>query len=144
MDNLPSTSRSFSCQLDNQIDNYLRQWQSDFNDILLQPSINEDRSHKLDQVIPSKLIISSLFDIPLPELKIPTSAREKANRYAEQQLNRNYAIELDPNEKLGDFHLRVPQMAIEVQFNMISIDLSTNVSYLSIHSNWTHFKNRQF
>lgn len=133
MDNLPSTIESFSCQFDDQIDDILAKWQNDFDDISIRSSIRDDRSSKIDQPISTKLNISGLFDIPLVESQFPTSVREKANREAEKQLNRSYAVELNPNEKLGDFRLRVPQMAIEVNLTKLR-SLFFRRIYLSYYS----------
>lgn len=117
MDNLPSSITSFSLNFDEQIDRLLQEWKPDFEDILLQPSSKSQQSSQINAPIPSKLQIGGLFDIPLPSLKFQSAGQEQANRYAEQQLNRTYAVELNPNEKLGDFRLRVPDMAIEVQIS---------------------------
>ena len=115
MDNLPSSITSFALNFDEQIDRLLQAWKPDFDDILLQPSLKSQQPSQINAPIPSKLQIGGLFDIPLPSLKFQSAGQEQANRFAEQQLNRTYAVELNPNEKLGDFRLRVPEMAIEVQ-----------------------------
>ena len=111
---LPSTITSFRPNFDNQIDQYLQTWKSDLDDIFLQSSFNQQQSSAIDTPLPSKLRLGGLFDIPLPELKFHPTIKD-VNKAAEQQLNRSYAIELNPNEKLGDFRLRVPDMAIEVK-----------------------------
>lgn len=110
---LPSTITSFKPNYDNQIDKYLQKWKTDLDDILLQSTSNPQQSSFIDAPIPSKVRLGGLFDIPLPELKFHSSTKD-INKTAEQQLNRSYAIELNPNEKLGDFRLRVPDMAIQV------------------------------
>ena len=114
MDNLPSSMSSFPLAFDNQIETFLAQWKTDLDDLVLQPTLNQQATAIVDAPIPSKIRLAGLFDIPLPELRFQSSAMKEANRFAEQQLNRTYAIELNPNEKLGDFRLRVPDMAIEV------------------------------
>lgn len=141
MDDLPSTTTSFQLNFDQQIDQHLRNWQRDFDDLLLQPSSKSETSTKNLDEIPSKIRLAGLFDIPLPELKFQPAIVEQANRYAEQQLNRTYAVELNPNEKLGDFRLRVPQMAIEVcgskfqmNFLFLTFFLSLSLSIRSIFS----------
>jgi hypothetical protein len=111
---LPSKITSFKPNFDNQIDQYLQKWKTDLDDISLQSTFTQQQSSAIDAPIPSKLRFGGLFDIPLPELKFHSASKE-ANKTAEQQLNRAYAIELNPNEKLGDFRLRVPDMAIEVR-----------------------------
>ncbi len=78
---------------------------------------NQQQSSIIDAPIPSKVRLGGLFDIPLPELKFHPAIKD-INKTAEQQLNRSYAIELNPNEKLGDFRLRVPDMAIQVKSNL--------------------------
>jgi hypothetical protein len=110
---LPSTINSFKPNFDNQIEKYLQIWKSDLDDLILQPTFNQQQSSVIDAPIPSKIRLGGLFDIPLPELKFHSSIKD-VNKTAEQQLNRSYAIELNPNEKLGDFRLRVPDMAIQV------------------------------
>jgi hypothetical protein len=110
---LPSTIDSFKPNFDNKIENYLQKWKIDLDDLILQPSFNQQQSSVIDAPIPSKIRLGGLFDIPLPELKFHSSIND-VNKTAEQQLNRSYAIELNPNEKLGDFRLRVPDMAIQV------------------------------
>jgi len=110
---LPSTIDSFKLNFDNKIENYLQKWKIDLDDLILQPSFNQQQSSVIDAPIPSKIRLGGLFDIPLPELKFHSSIKD-VNKTAEQQLNRSYAIELNPNEKLGDFRLRVPDMAIQV------------------------------
>lgn len=110
---LPSTTTSFKLNFNNESDAFLQNWKSDLDDICLQSTFSQKQSSMIDTPIPSKLHLTGLFDIPLPELKF--QARSTAiNKAAEQQVNRTYAIELNPNEKLGDFRLRVPDMAIEV------------------------------
>jgi hypothetical protein len=111
---LPSTITSFKPNFDHQIDKYLHQWKTDLDDIILQSTVNQQQSSAIDAPIPSKIRLGGLFDIPLPELKFHSSTKN-VNQIAEQQLNRSYAIELNPNEKLGDFRLRVPDMAIQVK-----------------------------
>jgi hypothetical protein len=123
MNDLSSSIDSFQLNFDVYIDSFLEQWQSELDDITLQSSMNSLISSKIDQPIPAKVQIGGLFDIPLPELKFHSNVNDQANRYAEQQLNRSYAIELNPNEKLGDFRLRVPDMAIQVDTNVY---VSTN------------------
>lgn len=130
MEDLPSTSTSIQLTSDRQIDQYLRQWQRDFDDLLLQPSSSSQTTSKHDDDIPAKIRLAGLFDIPLPELKFQPVLTEQANRYAEQQLNRTYAIELNPNEKLGDFRLRVPHMAIEVCFLLAKDWIGTHLFLL--------------
>jgi hypothetical protein len=110
---LPSTITSFKPNFDNQIEQFLHKWKSDLDDIILQPTSNQQQSSLIDAPIPSKIRLGGLFDIPLPELKFRSSIKD-VNKIAEQQLNHSYAIELNPNEKLGDFRLRVPDMAIQV------------------------------
>jgi len=110
---LPSTITSFKPNFDNQIEQFLHKWKSDLDDIILQPTANQQQSSLIDAPIPSKIRLGGLFDIPLPELKFRSSIKD-VNKIAEQQLNHSYAIELNPNEKLGDFRLRVPDMAIQV------------------------------
>jgi hypothetical protein len=111
---LPSTITSFKPNFDNQIDKYLQKWKIDLDDITLQSTLNQQQSSAIDAPIPSKIRLGGLFDIPLPDLKFHSTLKD-ANKTAEQQLNRTYAIELNPNEKLGDFRLRVPDMAIQVK-----------------------------
>ncbi len=118
---LPSSLQSFKPSFDDQIENYLHQWKSDLDDIVLQPTANQQQSSAIDAPLPSKIRLGGLFDIPLPELKFHPTIKD-INKAAEQQLNRSYAIELNPNEKLGDFRLRVPDMAIEV-FSYLSLFL---------------------
>lgn len=113
---LPSTITSFKPNFDNQIDKYLHKWKIDLDDINLESTINQQQSSIIDAPIPSKVRLGGLFDIPLPELKFHPAIKD-INKTAEQQLNRSYAIELNPNEKLGDFRLRVPDMAIQVKSN---------------------------
>ena len=120
MDNLPSSMSSFPLTFDNQIETFLQQWTTDLDDLVLQPTLNQQATSIVDAPIPSKIRLAGLFDIPLPELKFQPSAMKEANRFAEQQLNRTYAIELNPNEKLGDFRLRVPDMAIDVPVHVHS------------------------
>ncbi len=110
---LPSTINLFKPNFDNQIESFLHKWKSDLDDINLQPTFNQQQSSIIDTPIPSKIRLGGLFDIPLPELKFQSTIKD-VNKTAEQQLNRTYAIELNPNEKLGDFRLRVPDMAIQV------------------------------
>jgi hypothetical protein len=110
---LPSTMTSFKPNYDRQVETFLDKWKLDLDDLILQPSLNQQQSSAIDALIPSKLRLGGLFDIPLPELKFQSSTKN-VNTIAEQQLNRSYAIELNPNEKLGDFRLRVPDMAIQV------------------------------
>ena len=130
---LPSAINSFQGNFDHQIDSYLQQWQNDLDDIALQSTINQSQSSSaVDAPLPSKIrLASGLFDIPLPQLRFH-SATKDINTTAEQQLNRSYAIELNPNEKLGDFRLRVPNMAIEVNVNLVH--LSFALSFRSIVS----------
>ncbi len=116
---LPSTITSFKPNFDNQIDKHLQKWKTDLDDIILQSTLNQQQSSAIDAPIPSKVRLAGLFDIPLPELKFQPTLNE-ANKIAEQQLNRSYAIELNPNEKLGDFRLRVPDMAIQVKSHFTS------------------------
>ena len=115
---LPSTITSFRPVFDNKLETFLHEWKSDLDDIILQPSLNEPQSSAIDAPIPSKLRLGGLFDIPLPESKFQSNIKD-VNGTTEEQFNRTYAIELNPNEKLGDFRLRVPNMAIQV-----TIDLS--------------------
>jgi hypothetical protein len=110
---LPSTITSFKPNFDNQIEKYLHKWETDLDDLILQSTFNQQQSSVIDAPLPSKVRLSGLFDIPLPELKFHSSIKD-FNKTAEEQLNRTYAIELNPNEKLGDFRLRVPDMAIQV------------------------------
>lgn len=111
---LPSSITSFEMNSDQQIDRYLERWQNDLDDLTLQSTINQQQSSAIVHgSIQSKIRLAGLFDIPLPQLKYHPAIKE-INKVAEQQLNRSYAIELNPNEKLGDFRLRVPDMAIEV------------------------------
>lgn len=110
---LPSTITSFKPNFDTQYETYLHKWKADLDDIHLQSTTNQQQSSMIDAPIPSKLRLGGLFDIPLPELKFKSTSKD-VNKTAEQQLNRSYAIELNPNEKLGDFRLRVPDMAIQV------------------------------
>jgi hypothetical protein len=128
---LPSTMTSFKPNYDNQIDKYLQKWKTDLDDILLQSTSNPQQSSFIDAPIPSKVRLGGLFDIPLPELKFHSSTKD-INKTAEQQLNRSYAIELNPNEKLGDFRLRVPDMAIQVY--SIYFFFSSNFFYYFIVS----------
>jgi len=111
---LPSTITSFKPNFDTQIDKYLSKWQTDLDDLVLQSTTAEQQASIHDAPLPAKLRLAGLFDIPLPELKCHPSIND-INKKAEQQLNRSYAIELNPNEKLGDFRLRVPDMAIQVE-----------------------------
>ena len=114
---LPSSITSFAANSDQQIDRYLEKWQNDLDDITLQSTITQQQSSAIfDASIKSKIRLAGLFDVPLPQLKFHPTINE-INKAAEQQLNRSYAIELNPNEKLGDFRLRVPEMAIEVNEN---------------------------
>ncbi|CAF1072155.1 unnamed protein product [Rotaria sordida] len=115
---LSSTIISFKPNIDNQYETFLHKWKSDLDDINLQSTFNQQQqSSIMDAPIPSKLRLGSLFDIPLPELKFRSTTKD-INKTAEQQLNRSYAIELNPNEKLGDFRLRVPDMAIQYPFEL--------------------------
>ena len=130
---LPSKITSFKPNFDNQIDQYLQKWKTDLDDINLQSTLTQQQSSAIDAPIPSKLRLGGLFDIPLPELKFHPALKE-ANKTAEQQLNRTYAIELNPNEKLGDFRLRVPDMAIQVKSTSFSFELISMICF-SIHLN---------
>ncbi|CAF3908968.1 unnamed protein product, partial [Rotaria sp. Silwood2] len=114
---LPSTTISFNPNFDNQYETFLHKWKSDLDDINLQSTLNQQQSSIIDTPIPSKLRLGGLFDIPLPDLKFRSTMKD-VNKTAEQQLNRSYAIELNPNEKLGDFRLRVPDMAIQYPFEL--------------------------
>ncbi|CAF1384362.1 unnamed protein product, partial [Adineta steineri] len=115
---LPSTKiTSFKPNYDSQIDTYINKWKFDLDDIVLQSTVNQQKSSAIDAPIPTKLRLGGLFDIPLPELKFQSTTKD-VNKFAEQQINRSYAIELNPNEKLGDFRLRVPDMAIEYPFEL--------------------------
>ncbi|CAF0719337.1 unnamed protein product [Rotaria sp. Silwood1] len=115
---LPSKTTSFKPNFDKQYETFLHQWKSDLDDINLQSTFNQQQqSSIIDAPIPAKLRLGGLFDIPLPELKFRSTMKD-INKTAEQQLNRSYAIELNPNEKLGDFRLRVPHMAIQYPFEL--------------------------
>ena len=110
---LPSSITSFKATHDHQIEAFLQKWKTDLDDITLQSSMDQHSSSIIDAPMPTKLRSTGLFDIPLPELRFRSTNRD-VNRTAEQHLNRTYAIELNPNEKLGDFRLRVPDPAIQV------------------------------
>ncbi|CAF2047691.1 unnamed protein product [Rotaria magnacalcarata] len=114
---LSSVTTSFKPNFDNQIETFLQKWKSNLDDINLQSTSNQQQSTIIDAPIPAKLRLGGLFDIPLPELKFKSTMKD-INKTAEQQLNRSYAIELNPSEKLGDFRLRVPDMAIEYPFEL--------------------------
>ncbi|CAF3357942.1 unnamed protein product [Rotaria sp. Silwood1] len=115
---LPSKTTSFKPNFDKQYETFLHQWKSDLDDINLQSTFNQQQqSSIIDAPIPVKLRLGGLFDIQLPELKFRSTMKD-INKTAEQQLNRSYAIELNPNEKLGDFRLRVPHMAIQYPFEL--------------------------
>jgi hypothetical protein len=130
---LPSSMTSFKPNFDNQLDAFLHQWKPELDDIILQPTVNQEHSSYIDAPISSKIRLGGLFDIPLPELKFQSSVKD-VNKTAEQQLNRSYAIELNPNEKLGDFRLRVPDMAIQVE--LYSFIFILNFLFIrSIHLN---------
>jgi hypothetical protein len=140
---LPSTISLFKPNFDNQIDTFLQKWKTDLDDINLQPVFNQQQSSVIDAPIPSKLRLGGLFDIPLPALKFQSTTID-VHKTAEQQLNRTYAIELNPNEKLGDFRLRVPDMAIQVLIILFAlIDVlfffsivSVRIRYISKTSNF--------
>ncbi|CAF5033103.1 unnamed protein product, partial [Rotaria socialis] len=107
---LSSATTSFKPNFDNRIESFLQKWKPNLDDINLQSTSNQQQSTIIDAPIPAKLRLGGLFDIPLPELKFKSTMKD-INKTAEQQLNRSYAIELNPSEKLGDFRLRVPDMA---------------------------------